>query len=58
MRDAGWVQTCRLLELDPYEYLVWVLPKLVVHPDNRGRKIADLTPAAYQRIKADPEGFS
>jgi len=51
-------QTCRLLNVDPYEYLVWALPKLVAHKDNRGRKIADLTPAAYRRIKAEPEGFS
>jgi transposase len=52
------LQTCRLLSLDPYEYLVWVLPKLVVHTDNRGRDIADLTPAAFKRLKAAPEGFS
>jgi len=39
-------QTCRRLGLDPYAYFAWVLPKLVTHPSNRGRKIADLTPAA------------
>ncbi|MEL6344144.1 MAG: hypothetical protein AAFV53_13575 [Myxococcota bacterium] len=51
------MQTCRLLEPDPHDHLVWVLPKLVVHPDNHGRKIADLDPAAYHRIKANLEGF-
>jgi len=51
------LQTCRLLQLDPYEYLVWVLPKLVTHPDNRGRSIVDLTPAAYKRQLGAPEGF-
>jgi hypothetical protein len=33
-----------------------VFPKLVVHTDNCGRDIADLTPAAFKRLKATPEG--
>ena len=51
------VQTCRVLGVDPYAYLVWVLPQLVPHSDNRGRDIATLTPAAYKRRREDPEGF-
>ena len=47
------LQTCRLLGLAPYEYLVWMLPRTVT----RGYKTDQLTPAAFKRLQADPEGF-
>ena len=42
------IGTCRLLGLEPYGYLVWALGKVVPHPDNRGLRARDLTPAAYK----------
>jgi hypothetical protein len=54
-------ETCKLLRLDPYEYLVWALSRVVPHPDNRGIHATDLTPAAYQKARQERdtrEGFS
>ncbi len=42
------IQTCRLIEVEPYAYLVWALTRVVPHPDNRGLTAADLTPPAYK----------
>ena len=42
------IQTCRLIEVEPYAYLVWALTRVVPHPDNRGLTAADLTPRAYK----------
>lgn len=50
--DLSVIETCKAEGVDPYDYLVWVLPKLVVHPDNRGLKPVDLTPAAYKKTLA------
>jgi transposase len=54
------VETCKSEALDPFEYIAWVLPKLVSHPDNRGLKPSDLTPVAYKRTlkPEESEGFS
>lgn len=46
------IHTCRLLGLDPYEYIVWALTRSVPHPDNRGLAAVDLTPAAYKALLA------
>ena len=45
------VQTCRLIGLDPFEYLDWALTRIVPHPDNRGLAAVDLTPSAYKRAQ-------
>jgi hypothetical protein len=42
------VSTCRLLGVDPYEYLVWAMTRVVPHSTNRGLAASDLTPAAYK----------
>ena len=42
------IGTCRLIRVDPYEYLVWALSRSVAHRSNRGLTAADLTPAAYK----------
>lgn len=42
------IGTCRLLGVDPYDYLVWALTRCVPHRDNRGLVAADLVPAAYK----------
>ncbi len=42
------INTCRLLEVEPYAYLVWALERVVPHKDNRGFVASDLTPAAYK----------
>ena len=42
------INTCRLIEVDPYDYLVWALDRVVPHKDNRGFVADDLTPAAYK----------
>ena len=47
------INTCRLLEVEPYAYLVWALERVVPHKNNRGLVASDLTPAAY---KAAQEG--
>ncbi len=47
------IHTCRLLGVDPYEYLAWALTRCVPHPDNRGLAPVDLTPAAYKALRAD-----
>ena len=48
MRLWTLIGTCRLLGVEPYGYLVWALGKVVPHPDNRGLRARDLTPAAYK----------
>lgn len=45
------VQTCRLIGVDPFEYLEWALTHIVPHPDNRGLAAVDLTPSAYKRAQ-------
>jgi transposase len=45
------VETCRREGLDPYDYVVDVLPKLSVVRENRGRRAADLTPNAWKRAR-------
>lgn len=42
------ITTARLLGLNPYEYLRWAMAGCVPHSTNRGRRPADLTPAAYK----------
>ena len=42
------ITTCRLLRLNPYDYLEWALSKVVPHRLNRGLLASDLTPAAYK----------
>ncbi len=42
------INTCRLLGLDPYAYLVWAMTRSVPHATNRGLRSIDLTPAAYK----------
>ncbi|NOY27557.1 MAG: IS66 family transposase [Oligoflexia bacterium] len=42
------IGTARLLGLNPYDYLLWALSKVVPHRDNRGLAASELTPAAYQ----------
>ena len=46
------VQTARLVGVDPYAYIEWALSRVVPHPDNRGLRPADLTPAAYAAFLA------
>lgn len=45
------IATARLLGLNPYDYLLWALSKVVPHRDNRGLAASDLTPAAYKAAK-------
>ena len=40
------IQSCRLVDLDPFVYLRDVLLRVVTHPQSR---IADLTPRAWAR---------
>jgi transposase len=42
------IHTCRILKVDPYQYLVWALTRVVPHPDNRAFTPAALTPSAYK----------
>ena len=50
------INTCRLIEVDPYDYLVWALERVVPHKNNRGLVADDLTPAAYKAAqKRDAE---
>lgn len=42
------VETCLREGLDPYVYLLDVLPQLSTMPANRGRRAADLTPKAWK----------
>lgn len=42
------VETCRREDIDPYKYLVDVLPLLSTMPANRGRLVVDLTPKAWK----------
>lgn len=46
------IHTCRLLGIDPYEYIEWALTRAVPHRDNRGLAAVDLTPAAYKALRA------
>ena len=45
------VETCRLLGVDACGYLGWALERVIVHPDNRGRRAIDLLPHAYQALQ-------
>lgn len=45
------INTCRLIGVDPYAYLVWAMTKSVPHSTNRGISAADLTPAAYKKTQ-------
>lgn len=45
------VQTARQLGLDPCAYLQWAMERAVPHPNNRGIRASDLTPAAYKAAK-------
>ena len=50
------VQTARQFDLDACAYLEWALERVVPHPNNRGYKAADLTPAAYKAAqKVEPK---
>jgi hypothetical protein len=42
------INTCRLIDVEPYGYLAWALERVVPHKDNRGFIADDLTPAAYK----------
>ena len=42
------INTCRLIGVDPYSYLVWAMTQVIPHSTNRGLTPADLTPAAYK----------
>jgi transposase len=42
------IHTCRVIGIDPYDYLEWALTRIVPHRDNRGYAPTDLTPAAYK----------
>lgn len=42
------INTCRLIDVDPYVYLVWAMTRVVPHSTNRGLAPVDLTPAAYK----------
>jgi len=45
------INTCRLHDVDPYEYLTWALTKVVPHVENRGLVASDLTPMAYKALQ-------
>jgi transposase len=45
------VATCKLNNINPYEYFVDILPKVASHPSN---KIAELTPAQWKMSKNSP----
>lgn len=45
------INTCRLIDVDPYAYLLWSMTKSVPHSTNRGITAADLTPAAYKKAQ-------
>jgi len=50
------INTCRLIDVEPYGYLAWALQRVVPHKDNRGFVADDLTPAAYKAAqKTDAE---
>ena len=54
-------ETCKLVHVNPYDYIAWVLARVVEHPTNRGRKPADLMPAVYKATRDKPhpdEGFA
>ncbi|MCP4240439.1 MAG: IS66 family transposase [bacterium] len=42
------IGTSRLVGVDPYQYLVWALRRIVPHPTNRGYTAADLMPHQYK----------
>lgn len=42
------INTCRLIDVDPYAYLVWAMTRVVPHSTNRGLAPVDLTPEAYK----------
>ena len=45
------IQSCTLIGVDPFEYLVDVLPKLAAHPT---RRCPELTPLAWKAARTDP----
>ncbi len=45
------INTCRLIGVDPYAYLVRAMTRVVPHSTNRGITPADLTPAAYKQLQ-------
>ena len=49
------IATCRLIGVNPYDYLVWALTRVVPHRSNRGLTAADLTPAAYKAAQLGVE---
>lgn len=48
------IETCKLIKVDPCAYMAWALQRVVTHPDNRGFKTKDLTPAAYKKALQQP----
>ena len=48
-RIQSLIVTCRLHDVDPYTYLVDVLQRIAIHPDNR---IDELTPRRWKRCFA------
>lgn len=45
------INTCRLIGVDPYSYLVWAMTRVVPHSTNRGLTPADVTPQAYKAMQ-------
>ena len=48
------IETCKLIKVDACAYMAWALQRVVTHPDNRGFKPKDLTPAAYKKAIQQP----
>lgn len=49
----GIVATCRAVGVSAFEYLAWAFDRLGTHREIFGLGIADLTPSAFKRIRAD-----
>ncbi len=47
------INTSRLIGVDPYQYLVWAMTRVVPHSSNRGLAPVDLTPAAYKATQQE-----
>ena len=52
----GIAATCRALGLDTEAYLAWAFTRLGTHRDLYGLSAAELTPAAFARAQAPPDG--
>ena len=52
----GVAATCRALGLDTQAYLAWAFTRLGTHRDLYGLSAAELTPAAFARTQAPPDG--